>query len=162
MKRIAKSIWPSFLIVFFSSFSIGYWIKAKQLNAISDRLLNHYPALWFATTIFQVFLVFIVLWLVLAVIIRSIDQSSKLDQILLISAAPFLIFLLPLFDATGTTLLIQAQLFSVMASIILLRAFSLISRIIITWLLDMAASIPHESNFFQCSQCFPWKAHGPS
>ena len=112
------------MIVFAASFSFGYWIKIKQLNTISDRLLSHYPVSWFATTIFQVLLLFIVLWLVLAIIFRSIDQSSKLNQVLLISAVPFLVFFIPLSDLTESTFAFQAQLFLVIAGVVLLRAFS--------------------------------------
>ena len=124
MNRVSKSIWPSFLIVFAASFCFGYWIKIKQLNAISERLLNHYPISWFATTIFQILLIFIILWLVLAVILRSIDKTSKLNQLLLISAVPFLVFLVPLLDITESTYTFQAQLFLMVAGVILLRAFS--------------------------------------
>ena len=94
------------------------------MNAISDRLLSHYPVSWFATTIFQVLLIFIVLWLVLAIIFRSIDQSSKLNQVLPISAVPFLIFLIPLSGPTELTFAFQAQLFLVIVGVVLLRAFS--------------------------------------
>ena len=124
MNRILKSIWFSFFIIFAASISLGFWIKTNQLKAISDHLLSHYPVFWIVTTILQVLLIFITLWLILAVLLRAIDPSSKQNQVLHISAIPFLVFLIPLFGVIEPTLLFQTQLFSMIAGVALLRAFS--------------------------------------